>query len=275
MNKDSHREYTNNYIWRRFKQHWLTLSGLLLPSLSSIYMMISDLAVNLQIVNILMLVGMVGISYWWHWFYNIENLAKEGVNEFMNMKEQERETHLVERFSEVDLSLFPNYKKLYDDLEENYNDFLKALNSQKIITQKAHYDFKTKAENVFNTGIDILIEISDVLVVQNSVNIDEYKKFENSPKEEQKAFRAVIDAYNNNEKKLKRLSNSLKDLSNSYVLGISHLASVTSQTNQKEDIFGESELKMAIEAAKNVQDKLYGLSHENEMQDIFNRYTKE
>ena len=275
MNKLSHREYTNNYIWRRFKQNWLTLSGLLLPSFSSIYMMISDLAVNLQILNVLMLVGMIGLSYWWHWFYSVESLAKEGAQEFLNLKEQEREAHLFERFSEIDFSMYPEYKKLYNGLENDFNNFLKALNSQRIITKETHHNFKTKAENAFNTGIDILIEISDVLVVQNSVNIDEYNKFKHLPKEEQKAFKAVIDAYSNNEEKLKKLSSALKDLSNSYVLGISHLASVTSQTNQKEDIFGESELKMAIEVAKSVQDKLYGLSHENEMQDIFNRYTKE
>ena len=275
MNKDSHKEYTNNYIWRRFKHHWLTISGLLLPSVSSIFMMINDLALNLQTLNILMLVGMVGISYWWHWFYKVEEFAEDGANEFLNLKEKERESLLFDRFSEVDFSKFPDYKILHDDLEKNFNEFLTTLNSQKIITKEIYNNFKTKAENAFNTGISILIEISDILVVQDSVDIDNYSKFDHLPIEEQKAFQTVISAYDNNEKKLKKLRSSLKDLSNSYVLAISHLATVTSQTNQKEDIFGESELKMAIEAAKNVQDKLYGLSHENEMKNIFNRYTKE
>jgi len=274
--KKSNREYTNAYVWSHFKNSLLTLSGVLIPSISSIMMMIADWPINLQLLNVLSLVAMVGISYWWHWFYKIDELAKEGSYEFMIKKSQEEKETIEKRYQNVDLKPYPIYHSMQIDLEHKFKTFNTALDKQQIISELSRKNFILKAQASFNLAISILAEIADILVVQNSVNIESIKQQHKKVLgEEKESLKNILEAYAHNEEKLSHLKRSLQSLIHSYVIATTHLASATSKTTLKEDIFGDSELEEAIESAKAVQEKLHSLTEgkNQQMKGIYMKYS--
>jgi hypothetical protein len=256
----SHQEYARRYIWNRFKYSALTLAGIFIPSLSSLAMMIAEWPVNLQLLNIVTLLGMVGISYWWHWFYKVEELAQTGVAEYMENREQERHRTLLASFDAIDLAPYPAYEALKIDLKQKYAAFGNALAKQQVISDSARSNFTAKARQAFDSGIALLAEMGDILVVQSSVNIDSIREqHDRQHGGEKERLGQIIEAYRDNETKLAKLAGSLRALNHSYVLAISHLAALTSKTHEKED-FEALELQEAIDAAKVVKEKLHALS---------------
>ena len=273
-----HQTYARHYVWNRFKYSALTLAGLLLPSLSSLAMMLSEWPLNLQLLNIVALVAMLGISYWWHWFYQVEILVREGVLEFMQNEERIRHHTLMQAFDALDLSSHPMYNALKNDLMERYDAFMHALTQQKIISNTSRNHFQTKAAQAFESGIALLTEIGDILVVQTSVDIGRIKEQLMDPPHDTDKERLikVFEAYRQNESKLQRLADSLRALNHSYVLGVSHLAALTSKTHEKED-FEALELQEAIDAAKVVQEKLHRYSpyQNHDLQAVQARYSSQ
>ncbi len=272
----SHQEYARQYIWNRFKYSALTLAGVLLPSLASLGMMFADWPWNLQVFNIIALVSIVGISYWWHWFYNVEALAEMGVSDYMQQQETQRRDALRHTYETMELSAYPAYDALKIDLQYQYDAFRNALSKQKIIAANSRTHFESKAAQAFESGVALLSEINDILVVQASVPIERIKEqlAQHPAAGEKEQLLEVFDAYRQNEAKLERLSKSLRALTHSYVLAISRLAALTSKTHEKED-FETSELQEAIDAAKAVQEKLHSLSSHSgsELEAIKARYS--
>jgi hypothetical protein len=256
----SHQAYARRYIWNRFKYSALTLVGVLLPSFSSLAMMVADWPVNLQLLNVVTLLGMVGISYWWHWFYRVEELAQAGVAEYMEQEAEARHKGLLASFEAIDLAPYPTYEALKIDLKQKYAAFGNALAKQRIISDTARSHFAAKAQQAFDSGIALLTEMGDILVVQSSVNIGSIREqHDRQSGAEKERLRQIMEAYGDNEAKLARLAESLRTLNHSYVLAISHLASLTSKTHEKED-FEALELQEAIDAAKVVKEKLHARS---------------
>ena len=272
----AHKEYVQRYIRNRFRQSWITLTGILVPSLSSLAMMALDWPANLQLLNIVALATMVGISYWWHWFYHVETLAEEGVRAYLGEQEAARSARLQARLKTIDLSPFPLYEALQIELQHKYDAFRNALGKQYIISETARRDFEHRARTAFESGLELLAEMADILIVQSSVNIDSIRKRHAKNSFDKAQLAEIIDAFEANEKKLKKLSLGLQRLSHSYTLAISQLAAVTSKTYQKEE-FEASELQKAIDAAKAVQDKLHSLSggREADLREIHMKYAKE
>jgi len=264
ITQDNSQRYTQKYIWNRFKNNSLTLAGILLPSISSISMMSANWPISLQFFNLAALIGMVGTSYWWHWFYKVEDIAKEGALKYLKEQEKERKLKLIQHYEMIDLSYYPTYQKMKLDLQEQFLAFNSALSKQRVISKHIRASFKTKAEQAFETGTKLLAEIADILVIQNSINISEVK------------IEAIIKSYEHNENNLQKLTKSFQSILHSYMLAITNLATVTSKTNLKEDIFNISELQDAIQAAKTVQTKLHALSYgkEDEMHNIYKKYQK-
>ncbi len=272
--KIGNREHTNSYIWSRFKYSLLTLTGVLLPSISSIAMMLKDWPVNLQLFNILALVAMVGGSYWWHWFYNVEELAQISAKKYMDMQTMKRKQSVKHRYDSIDFSLDSKYNLLHKRLKKGFNSFQDVLKNQKVITNFSKKSFQKKSEQAFNSAIDILAEISDILVVQESINISEISKSIDKNPTQKVLLQKIESAYNENENNLKKLTQTLEEIIDSFTLAISHLATVTSKTNLKEETFNASLLQNAINSAKIVQEKVASLSknREAEINDIYNKY---
>jgi hypothetical protein len=261
----NNREYTNKYIWNKFKSSLFTQIGLVIPAISSIAMMATDMPVILQSFNILGLVGFIGGSYWWHWSYNINEFAKEGSDEYLLKKEISKKTILDEKFA--DLKLNSKYRILKRDLKDNYSNFLKALKEQKIISDLQRNKFKIEAEKSYEVGLDILAEISDILAVMKSVNIKEIEKLDSD------IAHSILESYSENEIQLEKLTKSLNAIIHSYTLAISKLAAVTSNTNIKEKIFNENDLQLAIDEAKLIKEKIGALSSTKE-EKLKNKYDK-
>lgn len=271
----SHQAYARRYIWNRFKYSALTLIGVLLPSLSSLAMMAAEWPANLQLLNIVTLLGMVGISYWWHWFYKVEELAQAGAAEYMQNESEERHRKLLGAFDRIDLAPYPPYEALKIDLKQKYAAFGNALAKQQIISDGARSHFAAKAQQAFDSGIALLAEMGDILVVQSSVNIAAIREqHERQQGAEKEHLGQIVEAYEANETKLAKLAGSLRSLNHSYVLAISHLAELTSKTHEKED-FEASELQEAIDAAKVVKEKLHARSgrQQSELEAIYAKYT--
>jgi hypothetical protein len=270
--KDKNREYTNRYIWNRFKYSTLTIAGLLFPSISSISMMVANLPVNLQVLNIFSLVAMVGGSYWWHWFYNVEELAKLGSLEYLQKIDDKKSVDIVQQYNELERSL--KSSKKYHDLQKllksNFDDFNTTLDEQKIIDPNLKNRFKNSSIQAFSKAIEILREISDILVVQKSIDIKEIEKLSKNDPNQQEIFNKIKKSYNENSDKLQNLTSALETIIHSYTLAISNTALITSKTNL--NIESSQELEHAIDVAKEVQKKISAIS-EN-MNYVDNSYIK-
>ncbi|MBU0632513.1 hypothetical protein KKA17_07700 [bacterium] len=268
-----HQVYTRNYIWNRFKYSLLTLAGVLLPSLSSLMMMFADWPASLQLLNVSAFFGIVGISYWWHWFFSVEELAQEGVKEYMKIEDEQRSRELYTTLGNLDLTPYPPYQALKMDLGERYVAFINAIKKQKIISDSLRSNFTSKARQAFDSGIELLAEINDILIVQSSVNIASIQE-QYMQDSDKKHLEQIIQAYNDNEAKLAKLEQSLHSLNHSFVFATSNLATLTSKTHEKED-FETLELQEAIDAAKVIKEKLNTLSkaQNSELENIYAKYT--
>ncbi len=266
---DAHREFVQKYIWQQFWHHPLTLFGIGLPSLSSIFMMMLDWPVALQLLNIVALVTLLGISYWWHWFFQVDTLAKEGATEFVRQRREMQKNDITSKYEAIELKAYPLYEGLQRKLKNRYETFLDALNKQQVISEAMREEFASKAYQAWVSGVELLAEIADILVVQSSVDIKMIeKKRQRQQENELYELEKIVNGYEENKENLVKLTRSLRTLIHSYDLALSQMATVTSRSTLKEEASQPGGLQDAIDSARVVQERLHKMYHDDDWNEI-------
>lgn len=266
------KEYTNSYVWNKFKHSPATLFGLVSLIAVPVGIAISDLPSLLQVFSVIPL-GILGTSFWWYRFEKAEEYAKQGALKYQDWHRQEINKKLFDEFQTVNINNLKKHDSLKNDLWEAYQSFNDALKDQGIISEQIYNRFELKAEKGFHSAVNLLKEISDLLKVQNGTNINKLEnQLSKSEGKNAKIIQNNIDIYNQNNQKIEELVEVIQRLTLSFQSSKLNLASATSSFESQNDVEQHSdELTMAVEASKKVQERLNSFGN-NDTNSIINKY---
>ncbi len=266
-------EYVKKYVWDRFKHSPFTIGSLISLILVPLGISIADLPTALQVFSIVPL-GLVGTSYWWYHINRGEELAEEATLKYQKWYQEKKHKQIMKEFSSIDLSHLPrSQQSLKGSIWSGYQSFLEALSQQEITSEEIYNRFESKAQRAFLSSIELLKEVSDLLVVQRSTSLKKLEKQKNKASEANKSkVQKSIDQYKQNDLKIQELIDSIEHLILSFENAKLNLASATSNFDSQYDLGSHSDdLNNAIEASKIVQERLSRFGTNNS-QSIIKKY---
>ncbi len=259
----------------KFKRSPLTLFGLVSLIATPLGIALSSIPSFFQIFSLIPL-GILGTSFWWYRIANAEEIAKEGALIYQDWhKEQMKEKRRAE-FNEIELYNLKGGEKLKKDLWNSYQSFVHAIRDQEIISEELFYEFESKADQGFHSGVNLLKEIADLQVIQSKTSLSKLERqLSKADKENRAIIQKNIGIYNSNEQKISELTSVLQKLILSFQSSELNLASATSSFDSQNIVNRNSdELTLAVEASKQVQARLnrFSMSDEQNLKNLYQKY---
>lgn len=260
------RSFARKYVWDKFKYAPVTLLGFLGAIVVPTGIAIADLSTIFQVFTLIP-IGVIATSCWWYTIHNNEEYAKEGAVKYQKWYAEEQKKKLFEKFDTLNLGESENVLKI--QLEKTYNSFLEALKNQTIISDTAYDQFTSQAEKVFESGVELLREISDILTVQKTINLEAVNQ--NNPE----LSNQKNDVYENNAQKISGLKLVFQDLIHAFEMSQLSLASATSHFESESEVTKIAlGLTNSIKAAQKVQERLSRFSTDRDISETMTKYTR-
>ena len=259
-------EFAQKYVWNKFKNSWVTLVGGLATVAMPIGVALADLPGVFQVFTLIPLAA-VASSFYWYKIANAEKYAKEGAEIFQEHYKEKKIEALMQEYRSISFHNSASDRKLKNDLLKVFNDFLRSINEQAIISDIFKSSSIHKAEDAFKSGVTLLSEMKDITALLDYTSLSKLNKDldKAKSKEDKKFINEKIELYNKNEATMDELRVSLKELIHSFEVSKLNLAHATSSFESKNDVNEKMKsMVAAMDAAKRVQQRVKNLGSEKD-----------
>ena len=258
-------EFAQKYVWNKFKNSWVTLVGGLATVAMPIGVALADLPGVFQVFTLIPLAA-VASSFYWYKIANAEKYAKEGAEIFQEHYKEKKIEALMQEYRSISFTNSASDRKLKNDLLKVFNDFLRSINEQAIISDIFKSSSIHKAEDAFKSGVTLLSEMKDVSSLLADTSYEKLNKELSKAKDKDKKFiDEKMNLYLENEVIMDKLRVSLKELIHSFEVSKLNLAHATSSFESKNDVNEKMKsMVAAMDAAKRVQQRVKNLGSEKD-----------
>lgn len=173
------KNYTNNFVWKKFKSSILLKLAIISPFLSSFVLTIQKVEPIYYTISILIPLGFISIALFLYRVINMEKLSKDGASEFMEFSTKYRTEYIEVEYNKISsaikslknttvytiksLELLKTFNKLYLDV-------LDVINKQSVMNDSVKADLLDIVNKSFKQGIDVSKEIHDILLVEDKID---------------------------------------------------------------------------------------------------------
>ena len=247
--------FARKFVWHKFTNSWATILGGLSTVITPMVVALSDMPWIFHIF-ILIPLSVVASSFYWYKIAHADEYAKEGAIIFKKYYKEQKLDSIKK--SLLDLKLHSTIdKNLRLRLLESYLSFGRAIERQEIISQKFKETMLEKADEAIASGINIFIDIKDLIVALDGYDLNQLKdNFENSTGSKKIVAENKLRIYKDNQSLIEVQRETIEELIGGFDISKLNLAQATSnfdeQKRSKENL---KALTLAIKSAKVVQQK--------------------